>query len=560
MSDLKSFFDKNIDPELNAKIPEVSFRSNTNETVEARSTRYEGQGFEKASTLKGTETGLLQCLTRIREQYRDEARNDTEKQTIAKRKKTALRAEFLEKINILTKKRTRIVEGDIPKVRKECTEKCNKIVEGDIPKVRKECTEKCNKIEEGDIPKVRKKSRKKCSKIKEVLIPEVIAKKDDSVSTLKGKIDVVEKKLSAIKRNPESVTQDKMSTPNFYVGLCILIGLTVYLFTFYTSASYSAFFKIFKPEEIELASSLFDGQALPQSWERGWMALVFIVFIPVIFLALGFVAHALEEGKGKHAWKIVGGLFLTAFLFDALLAYEITEKIYEIKSASSFEVKQAPYSVGMALQSANFWIIIFAGFVVYIIWGLLFGFTMNNYSKMNALNHAIRELKAEISRYNIKIADLEAQSEAQVKKLEKEITNLEAESTAQIKKLEKEIANLEAVSTAHIKKLEKEIASLEAERNAQVEKLEKEIANLDGEISKHEEHCLKIKRQIDGVVIDTREFNEVLHAFLVGWLEWMQANRLGENKIITARQKGKEFITTNVSQLEVGSLYENPSS
>lgn len=38
------------------------------------------------------------------------------------------------------------------------------------------------------------------------------------------------------------------------------------------------------------------------------------------------------------------------------------------------------FSISYALQSPSFWVIIFAGFVSYIIWGLVFDFVMKEHA------------------------------------------------------------------------------------------------------------------------------------------------------------------------------------
>ena len=84
------------------------------------------------------------------------------------------------------------------------------------------------------------------------------------------------------------------------------------------------------------------------------------------------------------------------FIFDVIIAYEICEKIYNIQKTNSF--KNVPdYSMKLAFQSINFWLIIFAGFVVYLIWGLVFDFTMEAHEKLDKIRVAIKNKEKEIS-------------------------------------------------------------------------------------------------------------------------------------------------------------------
>jgi hypothetical protein len=76
-------------------------------------------------------------------------------------------------------------------------------------------------------------------------------------------------------------------------------------------------------------------------------------------------------------------------LFDALLAYQIEKKIYEFNKTTD----SAPYNLNIALGEAEFWMIIFAGFVVYIIWGLVFDFVMKEFENIDKIRAFIRGKK-----------------------------------------------------------------------------------------------------------------------------------------------------------------------
>ena len=100
-------------------------------------------------------------------------------------------------------------------------------------------------------------------------------------------------------------------------------------------------------------------------------------------------------------------IFIT-FIFDSILAYEITEKIYNIKKENSFN-NIPDYTVSMAFQSVSFWLIIFAGFIVYVIWGFVFDFVMESYAKMDKVKVAIQEKEKQIKDAEAEQKDLEVQ-------------------------------------------------------------------------------------------------------------------------------------------------------
>jgi hypothetical protein len=228
----------------------------------------------------------------------------------------------------------------------------------------------------------------------------------DKIPSLKNKVEVLEKGIIAIKQNPQEILPDKMSRVSFFIGLLILVALSIYLFIFYSSASFSAFFKEFTLNEIGVANSIFDPKAISRAYQDGITELILIISMPFIFIGLGFLIHKFQEKKGFGKFLKIGLLILITFVFDAILAYEITEKIYNLKAENSFQ-EFAPYTFDMAFQQVNFWLIIFAGFVVYIVWGFVFDFTIDSYDKINVVKQAIRARESEIKLYKEQLGELE---------------------------------------------------------------------------------------------------------------------------------------------------------
>ncbi len=309
----------------------------------------------------------------------------------------------------------------------------------------------------------------------------LIDDKEEQKSNLKSNIDTLKKGIISIRENPESVIPDKMSKASFIIGLVILVILTVYLFIFYSSASYSALFKEFTLNEIGVANSIFDPQALTMAYRSGITELILILTIPAIFLGLGFLIHKFQEQKGIGKFFKIGLLIFITFVFDAILAYEITEKIYNVRAQNSFQ-SMPEYTLDMAFKSVNFWLIIFAGFIVYLIWGFVFDFTMESYDKLNIVKQAIKAKQTEIKLY-----------EEDVNKTNSEIEKIKSDSH----KLE----------TACIK-----------------------LKNtIDGTI----------------VVIDWTAFEKKMLEFTSGWTHWMTANKVPQERIDEIHQECDKFLKNN---------------
>lgn len=192
-----------------------------------------------------------------------------------------------------------------------------------------------------------------------------------------------------------------------------MILLTIYLFVFYSSASYSALFKNFTPDETVVAKAIFDAQAITKALKDGLSELILILTIPAVFLGLGYLIHKFQETKNYTKFIKITALLIITFIFDVIIAYEITEKIYDIKRNEIFENIPPPYSFKLAFSNTSFWLIIFAGFIVYLVWGFVFDFVMDSYSKLDHVKvhikikqEQIETLEKEIQSHEGKIAEL----------------------------------------------------------------------------------------------------------------------------------------------------------
>jgi len=196
-----------------------------------------------------------------------------------------------------------------------------------------------------------------------------------------------------VRNNPSEygLESDRKSTIKFWIGLLLLIPLSIYIFIFYISTSYSGFFRNFDPS-VDLFGGMFYPDALREASIHGPLELGFIIFIPFVFFGLGYLIHMFQQKKGiLNTTKIIL-LFSVTFLFDALLAYLIDGKLYELKKVYG----DPNFSISYALQSPSFWVIIFAGFVSYIIWGLVFDFVMKEHADRDEIRLFIISKNAEI--------------------------------------------------------------------------------------------------------------------------------------------------------------------
>ena len=266
-------------------------------------------------------------------------------------------------------------------------------------------------------------------------IKDEIKDKDKFINEEDEKIKEYKSAIANCSRNPKEykIDVEKQPKTKFIIGTIILVPITFYLIIFYLSASYSALFKTF--EEDTLIAAIFDPDALVKGFEDGFLEGVLIITIPFVFMGLGYLIHMMQQERGKIRYVKITALFLLTFLFDVLLAYIIEQKIYDFTKT----LDSKPFGFSIAIQEATFWMIIFAGFVTYIIWGLVFDIVMKEYE---ALNKFIMFKKEQEKLIEIAKEKQEKEQEA-IKKLEKEKENSE-----------KKISDLENIPKIQEQKME----------------------------------------------------------------------------------------------------------
>jgi uncharacterized integral membrane protein len=255
--------------------------------------------------------------------------------------------------------------------------------------------------------------------------------RNQKIPAIDKKKELLKTEIGEVRRDPNHY-KEKPNWAALIISIIVLVLLTVYLWIFYTSASYSAFFRQFAPDDINVANSIFDPNALKKAWNEGGPALILVTTMPFIFLGLGILIHKVQEQEGNWKWAKLAALIVTTFFFDYIIAYEIVKKIHDLQALNNPEI-DATYRFGDAISDPNFWLIIFAGFVTYLIWGFLFDRLMHDARKLDHTGEQIRVRKKEILVFEKEISAQEKQSDLlrqQVYEKQKEIRELEEDLTA----------------------------------------------------------------------------------------------------------------------------------
>lgn len=229
---------------------------------------------------------------------------------------------------------------------------------------------------------------------------------NDKIGSANQDIDETNRKIEELKTERQEIkaskeTVNKEQRLKLIIGLIIIIPLTFYLFLFYSSTFYSAFYR--QPETMtDAMNAMFDSKALANASAAGITELGFVLTAPIIFLGLGFSLHffSVQEGMAKYL-KMAAVLLVTA-MFDCILAYLIGEQLHNVK-VLMHTIPKETYTIKMAVGDVNTWAVIFCGFIVYIIWGVVFDMCMSAYNMMDLNKTRLENIKKEIEDFEQKI-------------------------------------------------------------------------------------------------------------------------------------------------------------
>ena len=221
--------------------------------------------------------------------------------------------------------------------------------------------------------------------------------------------------------------------PQFIIEVTAWVLLTLFLIVFYMNATYSAFIKNIGVNLSEaqsssnltlLFNSIFDSNTFDVATQNVFLFL-FICLAPITVLAFGIMVHNLYS---KKSWGFMVFLIAAVFIYDALIAYQIVEKIYEAKYLTGLVNK--PWSFKQVFSLGEFYLVLMSGFVMYLIWEGLLNFVLNEWANSKPERFAIKERKLKIEKNNAMISELKKEANdirLKINSLKKEIENLEYE-------------------------------------------------------------------------------------------------------------------------------------
>ncbi len=214
-----------------------------------------------------------------------------------------------------------------------------------------------------------------------------LKEKEDSNEKVEGEIKTKEKEIDKYKKeliqlwearakDNEKLKKETFSPLKFAVNLFLLVMLSVYLFFFYVSATFKALYVDFQGIAEHIAQGEGTGSIMPGARELAdalqYNYLLFVV--PFVFFAFGWAFHVILEIKHKARLGFLSMLIVVTFIVDFLLAMIISNNTETAKALMGLPTESWA-------QSPSFYIILFLGFLVYIIWSILFDSLLREWDK-----------------------------------------------------------------------------------------------------------------------------------------------------------------------------------
>lgn len=259
-----------------------------------------------------------------------------------------------------------------------------------------------------------------------------ISRNDSDIESNKKAIDRIESKINDYRDKLNNylsggmnngIVDDVLDTPSrirTYISSFFLFMLSIFIFLFYVAVVHKALFVDLKDIANAMNGDSWGISLLPK-WEEVQEAIrvnKMVVFAPFIFFGFGYAIHILLENKNKIKYLWIGLILIITFILDYLLAMQIHNKANDALKL----IGDSPNN-----KFEDVLLVIIMGFVVYIIWSVIFHYWMGEIEKWNIssrLGNLIKQLNVEKDGLDLKLSAIEGekkQNQSKINKLEESI-------------------------------------------------------------------------------------------------------------------------------------------
>ncbi len=406
-----------------------------------------------------------------------------------------------------------------------------------------------------------------------------ISRKNQELTSKKEELAGLEVQLEApteIELNSSSAevtSQDatsakyRFSRINFIAAIIatiLFVFLACYLFVFYASAVDKAFFlnkeqigaQLFQGQGIDASvNNIVNPSALTKAFQGEWNLIV--LMFPFVFLAFAIALEYFLEDR-KWGWVICLASF--TFIFDAILAIQISRKIHEANSIRIFmenlinpeTQQQQTEQQTFRIVDLDMWTVIFCGFVVSMLVSIIYYVMKKRWEKVSLIPE--KSKASEIRESQIK--NERTQREARIAILKTQINNLQNEVdqlNEKIKSAQQEInersrKQLEAPIQTRIAVLKTEMKNLQNELNS----FNESAAIIQQRIDANQAKIEELSKQLSRRVVNRNKMESQVNSFLNGWCRFIVHNSDGTPDVSVQIERIKETAADTINEYYSG--------
>lgn len=223
-----------------------------------------------------------------------------------------------------------------------------------------------------------------------------------TIPALKGELATLEERHNEVMRDPAKLHPGESAFDSTQQKIMQygLISLSLFLYTFYLLIGHAAFVRnIGKALENSdaagvsvLFETIFDAAGVVRDFVDAPVSLIICALFPFVFMVVGYLFHQFRE-KGEHgsAW----GTLAVIVGLDCTLAYKVTSKMHEAKLLSGLTDEKWHFT--MIFTDVTFYMILFAGLAVYLLWGALLKQYLEENRKSDRLGAFLEGCKEKIA-------------------------------------------------------------------------------------------------------------------------------------------------------------------
>ena len=319
------------------------------------------------------------------------------------------------------------------------------------------------------------------------------------------------------------------------ISTVFFVCLAIYLFIFYASAVDKAFFLNTEAIQAQLDQGTYGGvndvvnpKAVSKAFQGEWNP--FVLMFPFVFLAFAIALDYFWE-TGKRWTAVV--LAVLTFIFDSILAIQISQKIHQAKMLMGQETDQWAFSP----YDLNMWTVIFCGFVVSLLVSII-------YHVMNQRWKAVSPVQEHPKTSDIralKINSEKTERQARIAVLRTEMDNLQSE-ISRLK--EKDTVAQEKIVRTVKTPIETQIVVLKVEMDNlqnEIDKINARNTTLQQEIEEVDTKMAGLSSQRNKRVVNRNKMESQVNQFLNGWCRFVAHSEDGMSDISTRIDRIKQI-------------------